>query len=53
MGVHIGNSEKMKIMINGSQVRFVIADTITKLLSSENLVLKSSDGLYLVPKESE
>lgn len=52
------DGEKLKVNLNGVVYRLnFISKTIIlngiKLLSSENYVLKDSNGLYLTAKESE
>lgn len=57
MALHLG-SEKVKLNLNGALYNLnlysstPIVETI-RLLSSEGYILKDSNGLYLVPKESE
>lgn len=58
MALYLGSSEKLKININGvAYILNLISKTpITsgiKLLSSENYILKDSNGLYLTAKENE
>ena len=57
MGLYLGGSEeKLKICINGSFTVLNIPDissstNINSLLSSDNYILKDSNGLYLISKE--
>lgn len=58
MALYLGNSEKLKIILNDSVVKlqFFSEKPITngiRLLSSEDYVLKDSNGLYLTAKEDE
>lgn len=53
MALYLGNSEKLKLNMNNAVYLLNIfsRSSITNsigLLSSENYILKSSDGLYLV-----
>lgn len=56
MALYLGNSEKLKIIINNIiySVQLFSETPIfngVKLLSSENYILKDSNGLYLTAKE--
>ena len=58
MALYLGNSEKLKIYLDG--VRYCLnlfaEQPITnniRLLSSDGFVLKDSNGLYLTTKEAE
>lgn len=58
MAIYLGSSEKLKINMNNAiyLLNIFSKSPITnsiKLLSSENYVLKSSDGLYPIAKEDE
>lgn len=58
MALYLGNNGKVKINIKNSTVRLNIFSTIPitngiKLLSSDNYILKDSNGLYLTVKEAE
>ena len=56
MGLYIGSSEKLKVTLSGAKCGIHIIDKvneIAKLFSADNYILKDSQGLYLVPKESE
>lgn len=58
MAVYVGNSEKLKITLGdlACYINFFSSIPITngiRLLSSEDYVLKDSNGLYLTTKESE
>jgi hypothetical protein len=57
MALHLGNSENLKLYINGILYSLnIFSSNIEKnirLLSSEGYVLKDVEGLYLVPKGDE
>lgn len=58
MGLYLGNSEKLKIITPSGVCNLIIysQNPITNgiiLLSSDNYILKDSDGVYLTAKESE
>lgn len=58
MALHLGNSKKLKIYLNGvayclDVVLKTPVDRGIRLLSSEGYLLKDSSGLYLTIKESE
>ena len=56
MGFYIGNSEKLKVTLSGAKCGIQIIDKVKEsamLFSADNYILKDSQGLYLVPKESE
>ena len=58
MALYLGNSEKLKINLDGVIYDLNLFSTtpITdgiRLLSLENYILKDSNGLYLVAKEGE
>ena len=58
MALYLGNSEKLKIITPSGVCNLVIHLPVpiingTKLLSSDNYILKDSDGIYLIAKESE
>lgn len=58
MGLYLGSSEKLKIITPGGTCNLIIYSPtpITNgimLLSSDNYILKDSDGVYLIAKESE
>ena len=57
MGLYLGK-DKVKINLNGKAYNInLIANLFipkgVKLLSSDGYILKDSNGLYLIPKESE
>lgn len=58
MAVYVGSSEKLKVSIGdiACYLNFFSIIPITngvRLLSSEDYILKDSNGLYLTTKESE
>lgn len=58
MALYLGNSDKLKIYSNNVlyNFNFYSEAPITngiRLLSSENYILRDSNGLYLTVKESE
>lgn len=58
MALYLGSSEKQKIVLNGTTYYLnlltkVIVVNGDRLLSSDNYILKDSNGLYLTVKESE
>lgn len=58
MGLYLGNSEKLKISLDGvvSYLNIHSATPITngvRLLTLEDYILKDSNGLYLTVKEDE
>jgi hypothetical protein len=58
MALYLGNSEKLKININNAIYYLNLFSTTpitngVRLLSSENYILKDSNGLYLTSKESD
>lgn len=58
MALYLGNSNKIKINIDGKAYRLNLFSIIPitngiRLMSSENFILKDSNGLYLTAKESE
>lgn len=58
MALYLGSSEKLKLNMNNAVYLLNIfsRSSITNsigLLSSENYILKSSDGLYLVVRGNE
>lgn len=58
MALYLGSSEKMKIYLDGTLRRLNIFSTnlITngaKLLSSDNFILKDSNGAYLTAKKED
>lgn len=53
MALYLGNSEKLKITINGRICQLIIPDSVIngmKLKSSDNYILKDSNGIYLIAK---
>lgn len=58
MSLYLGNDGKRKVILNGVIYNFKvfytkhIANEI-RLLSSDNYILKDSNGIYLTAKESE
>lgn len=53
MALYLGNSEKLKITINGRFCQLIIPDSVIngmKLKSSDNYILKDSNGIYLIAK---
>ena len=57
MALYLGSSEKQKIILNGATYLLnMFTQTIDdgiRLLSSDDYILRDSNGLYLKPKESE
>ena len=58
MTIYIGNSDKLKINVNGSFCSLIIPPTLptvvnNRLLSSDNYILQDSAGVYLVEKEND
>ena len=58
MALYLGNSEKLKIILDNIVYRINIAfdanvENNIRLLSSDGYILKDSNGLYLTIKESE
>ena len=58
MALYLGSSEKLKINLDGLKYSLKLFSTIPilngiKLLSSDDYILKDSNGLYLTAKESE
>jgi hypothetical protein len=58
MALYLGDSEKLKVYLDGVEYTFNIFSTTlilngVLLLSSEGYILKDSNGLYLTAKESE
>ena len=58
MSLYLGNSEKLKINLNNVIYRFMLfsKNPITngiRLLSSDNYILKDSNGLYLTIKDGD
>lgn len=58
MALYLGSSEELKICLNGVEYCLNLYSTtpITngiRLLSSEDYILKDSNGLYLTAKEDE
>lgn len=56
MALYLGNSEKVKIYINNVLYSLNLFSEIpifngARLLSSENYILKDSNGIYLTVKE--
>lgn len=56
MGLYLGSSEKQKIVLDGSTYYLnlfthVIITNGDMLMSSDNYILKDSNGLYLTVKE--
>ena len=58
MGLYIGSTKK-RIITSGGNLKVVVPKTssstgsVNRLLSSDNYILKDSNGLYLLAKESE
>lgn len=58
MALYLGSSDKQKVVLNGAAyclnlfTQVAITNGI-RLLSSDNYILKDSNGLYLTVKESE
>ena len=52
MALYIG-SKKVKIFFNGKKYNLSVNlnPTPNKLLSSDNFILKDSQGIYVIPKE--
>lgn len=58
MALYIGNSEKMKLYLGDSLKHLNIFSTIlitngARLLSSDNFILKDSNGAYLTAKKED
>ena len=58
MALYLGSGKKQKLISNGAvyYINLFSKTSITngiKLLSSDNYILKDSNGLYLTAKESE
>lgn len=58
MAIYLGNGEKVKISFNGSFCSLKVASMPQSvsnncLISSDDYILKDSDGVYLIAKESE
>lgn len=58
MALHLGSSEKIKIIQGGTLIRFNIysINIVTngvRLLSSEDYILKDSNDIYLTAKEDD
>lgn len=58
MALYLGSGDKIKIFLNGSLCRLNLLSaqliiTGIKLLTSDGYILKDSNGLYLITKESE
>jgi hypothetical protein len=58
MALYLGNSEKVKIYINNILYSIQLFSETpifngVRLLSSENYILKDSNGIYLTVKEDE
>lgn len=58
MAIYLGNSEKLKIVVNGKTCGLQVPTAIPvtngiRLLSSEGYILKDSNGLYLTSKEDK
>ena len=58
MSLYLGNSEKLKVNLNNIIYRFKLfsENPITngiRLLSSDNYILKDSNGLYLTIKDGD
>lgn len=58
MALHLGSSKNLKITNTGTKMKFnfyTVEPIINgiRLLSSDNYILKDSNGLYLTVKESE
>lgn len=58
MALYLGSGDKQKVVLNGAVyclnlfTKVAITNGI-RLLSSDNYILKDSNGLYLTVKESE
>jgi hypothetical protein len=58
MALYLGNSDKLKIVLNGSMCYLNLLSKMpiingVRLLSSEGYILKDSNGLYLTTKEDK
>ena len=58
MALYLGSSGKQKIILDNVIYYMNLFSTtpivnVVRLLSSDNHILKDSNGLYLVPKEGE
>lgn len=56
MALYLGNSEKLKININNTICTLKLFSEVpilngARLLSSENYILKDSNGIYITVKE--
>jgi hypothetical protein len=58
MGLYLGDGEKLKLNIGNTICNLIIPATVTILnniilLSSDNYILKDSNGVYLITKEDK
>lgn len=58
MALYLGNSEKLKVVLNGDKYFLNLLSEIlitngARLLSLDNYILKDSNGIYLTLKENE
>lgn len=58
MALYLGSSDKQKVILDGVVYRFNLFTTapitnFIRLLSSDNYILKDSEGLYLTVEEDE
>lgn len=58
MALYLGNSEKLKIVLNGNKyflnlLSEVLITNGVRLLSLDNYILKDSNGIYLTSKEDK
>lgn len=57
MALYLGNSERQKVILDGNTFYLNLYSTTPiingiRLLSSDNYILKGSNELYLIPKDS-
>lgn len=58
MALYLGNSEKLKVVLNGNKyflnlLSEVLITNGVRLLSLDNYILKDSNGIYLTSKEDK
>lgn len=58
MALYLGNSEKLKVVLNGNKyflnlLSEVLITNGVRLLSLDNYILKDSNGIYLTAKEDK
>ena len=57
MGLYLGDSEKLKLILNGVVYKLNVytgtqSASVVRLLSSDNYILKDKNGYYLSIKEN-